>query len=79
MSLHNISIREQCPTVADNIYSPLAKYIALAANDCGYNGTTEDPIVNYIYHFFLQVRSDASKKDIPNWCEATRGSFVNDY
>ena len=61
------------------MYSSLAKYITLAANDCGYDGITEDPIVNYVYPFFLKARSDTSKEDNPNWCEATRGSFVDDY
>jgi len=30
------------PTVAEFLESPLAKYITLAANDCGYSGTAEE-------------------------------------
>ena len=43
-----MSVKEQCPTIAELMASPLAKYITLAANDCGYGGTTEELIVNYV-------------------------------
>jgi hypothetical protein len=29
--------------------SPLAKYITLAANDCGYGGIAEELIVSYVH------------------------------
>ncbi len=51
--------------------SPLAKYITLAANDCGYSGTAEELIVTYVHPLFLKAHSAASKWDNPSWKEAT--------
>ena len=38
----------------------LAKYINIAANRCGYGGTAEELIINYIHPLFLKAKSDAS-------------------
>jgi len=59
--------------------SPLAKYITLAANDCGYGGTAEELIVSYVHPHFLKAHSAASKEDNPNWKQATRGKFADEY
>ena len=59
--------------------SPLSKYITLAANDCGYDGTAEELIVQYVHPLFLRAHSAASKEDNPGWREATRGKFADDY
>ena len=67
------------PTVANFMESPLAQYITLAANDCGYSGTAEELIVNYVHPLFLKVHSAACKLDNPNWKEATQGKFANKY
>jgi len=63
------------PTVAKLMDSPLATYITLAANDCGYGGTAEELIVSYVHPLFLKAHSAASKLDNPSWKEATRGSL----
>jgi hypothetical protein len=65
--------------VADLLASPLAKYITLAANDCGYSGKAEELIVAYIHPLFLKAYSAASKPDNPSWREATRGKFAGEY
>ena len=70
---------EQCPTITELMASPLAKYITLAANDCGYGGTAEELIVNYVHPLFLKAKSAASREDNPNWREATNGPFADDY
>ena len=59
--------------------SPLAKYITLASNDCGYGGTAEVLIVSYVHPLFLKAHSAASKENNPNWKQATRGKFANEY
>ncbi len=59
------------PTVAKLMDSPLAKYITLAANDCGYSGTAVELIVTYVHPLFLKAHSAASKLDNPSWKEAT--------
>ena len=59
--------------------SPLAKYITLAANYCGYSGTVEELIVNYVQLLFLKANISASWDDNLNWCEATTGVFSENY
>jgi hypothetical protein len=67
------------PTVAELMDSPLAKYITLAANDCGYSGAVEELMVNYIHSLSLKAYSAAGKLDNPSWKEATRGKFADEY
>jgi len=79
MSLSMLTMTEGIPTVADLMDSPLAKYITLAANDCGYGGTAEELIVSYVHPLFLKAHSAASKEDNPSWKQATRGKFADEY
>ena len=58
-----LSMNDGIPTVAELMDSPLAQYITLAANDCGYSGTAEEIIVSYIHPLFLKAHSAASKLD----------------
>ena len=69
--LSMLSMTDGIPTVAKLMDSPLAKYITLAANDCGYSGMAEELIVNYVHPLFLKAHSAASKLDNPSWKEAT--------
>ena len=71
MSLSMLTLTNGIPTVAEWMDSPLAKYITLAANDCGYGGTGEELIVSYVHPLFLKAHSVASKEDNPNWSQAT--------
>jgi hypothetical protein len=64
-----------CPTLST---SPLAQYITLAANDCGYGGTAQELIVSYVHPLFLKAHLAASKADNPSWREATRGKFADE-
>ena len=66
-----LSMTDGILTVADLMDSPLAKYITLAANDCGYSGTAEELIVSCVHPLFLKAHSAASKLDNPSWKEAT--------
>jgi len=79
MTLMSLTLDKTIPTVADLLASPLAKYITLAANDCGYSGKAKELIVTYVHPLFLKAHSAASKADNPSWCEATRGKFAGEY
>jgi len=79
MALMSLTLDKTIPTVADLLASPLAKYISLAANVCGYSGKAEELIVTYIHPLFLKAQSAASKTDNPSWREATRGTFADEY
>jgi hypothetical protein len=53
MALMSLTLDKTIPIVADLLASPLAKYIARAANDCGYSGKAEELIVTYVHPLFL--------------------------
>ncbi len=46
MALMSLTLDKTIPTVADLLASPIAKYITLTANDCGYSGTAKELIVS---------------------------------
>jgi len=79
MALMSLTLDKTIPTAADLLASPLAKYITLAANDCGYSGKAEELTVTCIHRLFLKAHSAASKADNPSWREATRGKFADEY
>ncbi len=66
-ALQLMSIEDSLSSISDRINNPLSKYITLAANDCGYEGTAEELIVSYVNPLFLQAHSAASKLDNPGW------------
>ena len=66
-------------TAADILKSPLSKFIHLAANECGYNGTIEELVCTWIHPMFLKARSEASQLDNPNWWQAMNGPFAAEY
>ena len=54
------SANDEEVTVADLLASPLAKFIHLAVNDCGYIGSTTELICNWIHPLFLKAKATAS-------------------
>jgi hypothetical protein len=78
-SLSMMTMTDGIPTVAELMDNTLAKYITLAANECGYDGTAEELIVSYVHLLFLKAQSAASKEDNPSWKQATQGKFSDEY
>jgi hypothetical protein len=60
----SLTLDKTIPTVAALLASPLAKYITLAANDCGYSGKAEELIVTYVHPLLLQSHSQLVKLTI---------------
>ncbi len=79
MALMSLTLDKTIPAVAHLLASPLAKYITLAANDCGYSGKAKELIVTYAHPLFLKAHSAASKAHNPSWHEATRAKFADKY
>jgi hypothetical protein len=48
-----------------------------AANSCGYSGTTQELIVDWVHPLFLKAKAEASKADNPNWWEAMKSPFAD--
>ena len=78
-ALQNLRAEEQCPTVAETLAIPIYEYINIIANDCGYSGTAEEIIVNYVHTLFLKANSAETREENNNWCEATTGTFAGEY
>ncbi len=67
------------PTIEELLASPLSKFITFAANDCGNSASFAEIFVNAVHPFFLKAKSEASKKDNPNWHQAMNGPFADVY
>ena len=67
------------PSVDQLLNSDLANFITVAAADCGYEGTAENLVMNWIHPLLLQAKSQASKEDNPNWWQAMNGPFAEEY
>jgi len=78
-ALNSMILEDELPSIRDVLESPLAKFIHFAANACGYNGTAEDLMVNWIHPLFLKAKAKASKHDNPNWWQAMNGPFADEY
>jgi hypothetical protein len=71
--------RQDVPIVEELLESPVSHFISLAANSCGYGGITQELIVNWVHLLFLKAKVEASKADNPNWWEAMKSPFVDEY
>ena len=59
ISLWIMTVGYQFLTVDYLMDIPLADYVNLSDNYCGYGGTVEELIVNYVHPFFLKTKSVA--------------------
>ena len=77
--LNMMELKDDVPTVEELLASPLSRFITLAANSCGYAGTTQELIVNWVHPLFLKAKAESSKSDNPNWWEAMKSPFADEY
>ena len=79
MTLYSMHLEEIIPTINEILDSPISNYISLAKNDCGYSGTAEELIVNYVHRLFLKEKATASSGNNLNWRQAMNGQFADEY
>ena len=60
----------EVPSVEYLMDCPLTRFIALAANECGFAGSRNDLVTGWIHPLFLKARAEASKEDNPTWSKA---------
>ena len=60
MALNSMHLADIIPIILELLDSPISNFITLAANYCGYSGTTEDIIVNCVHPLFLKAKAAAS-------------------
>ena len=66
MTVNLMHLYNSIPTIRQLLDSPISNFINLAANDCGYSGTSEDLIVNHVHPLFLKAKAAALAEDNPN-------------
>ena len=71
-------LEHKFPTVADLKEINLAIFITLDANDCGYEGTTKEFILNWVHPLFLKAHNEYIREYKPNWNHAMNGTFDNE-
>ena len=79
MTVNSIYLDNSIPTIEEFLDRPISKFITIAANDCGYSGTSEDLIVNHIHPLFLKAKAVASAEDNLNWRQAMNGQLSDEY
>ena len=75
VSMHRMAVCDKILTASELMASTLVQYITIASNNCGYVGTLELLIINYVHPQFLKDKPSASREENPNWCEAITGVF----
>ena len=53
--------------------------ITLVANNCSYEGTNKELIVNWVHPLLLKDHAKSIKEDNPNWNQENNCSFSNEY
>ena len=51
-TVNSMHLYDSITTIKELLDSQISKFITLAANYCGYSGTSEDLIVNHVHPFF---------------------------
>ena len=72
-------LENKIQTVADWMESPLAVFISIAANYCGYEVTTNQLIINWVHPLFLNDHFESRKEDNTNWNQAMHVPFYDEY
>ena len=52
-ALQDLTVEDQCPTVADLLAIPIANYINMTTNSCEYSGPSEELLSSYIHPLFI--------------------------
>ena len=59
--------------------TPLDIFINPSTSYCGYEGTTNKLIVNWVYPLFLKAKAEASEEDKPSWNQAIKFPLADGY
>ena len=79
MTVNLIHFDDSITIITELLDGPIYKFTTLAANDCGYSGTSEYLIVNHVHPLFLKDKAATSAEDNPNWRQAMNGQFADEY
>ena len=69
----------EVPTPEALLHSDISRFVHFAARDCGFDGTIESLVVNWLHPMMLQAKSRTNQADNPTWIQAMNGPFAEDY
>ena len=69
----------EVPTPEALMHSDLARFVHFAAADCGFDGSIESLVINWLHPLILAAKTISNKEDNPNWMQAMNGPFAKEY
>ncbi len=69
----------EVPTADVLLFSDLAWFVHFAATNCGFNGSVESLVVNWLCHLMLAEKSRGNDLDNLNWLQEMNGSWEEEY
>ena len=79
MALNSMNLLDSIPTIYELLDTPIYNFVNLSENNCGYSGTTEYLIVNYLHPLFIKSKAAESQEDNQNLCLAMNVQFADEY
>ena len=59
--------------------SDLSRFVHFAATDCGFDGSIEALLVNWLHPLMLAAKSKGNDINNPNWIQTMNGPFSHEY
>ena len=69
----------EVPSAEVLLKSDLARFVHFAATDCGFDGTIESLVANWLHPLMLAAKSKRNDADNPSWIQAMNGPFSQEY
>ena len=69
----------EVPSAAVLLEDKLTKFVHFAAANCGFDGSIEALVVNWLYPWMLAAETNSISGDTHNWKQAMNGPFAGEY
>ena len=69
----------EVPDAESLMEDDFTKFVHFAAADCGFDGSIESLVVDWLHPLMLAAKTAASADDSPNWRQAMNGPFADEY
>ena len=69
----------EIPSPGDFLEDNLTKFVHFAAADCGFGGSIEALVVNWLHHLMLESKTANTDGENPTWRKEMNGPFADEY
>ena len=73
------SMEWEIPSPDELMSSELSRFVHFAATDCGFDGSVESLVINWLHPLMLAAKSKSNQEDNPDWNQAMNGPFYEKY